>query len=42
MLVDSFEESAQIVKASMPGQREEVVELLAEIVEAIRDRAIDN
>lgn len=37
-----FEQSAQIVEAFMAGQPDEVIELLAKVVEAIRDRAIDN
>lgn len=39
---DGFEQSAQIVEAFMAGQGDEVAELLAQIAEAIRDRAIDN
>jgi hypothetical protein len=39
---DGFEASAQIVEAFMSGQNDDVVELLAKIAEAIRDRAIDD
>lgn len=40
--VDGFEKSAQIVEAFMPGQNEEIVEILTRIAEAIRDRATDD
>ena len=40
--IDSFEQSARIVEAFMPGQNEEVIEVLEHIARAIRDRAIDD
>lgn len=40
--IDGFEQSAQIVEAFMPGQNDEVVELLEQIARAVRDRAIDD
>lgn len=40
--IDGFEQSAQIVEAFMPGQNDDVVVILKQIAEAIRDRAIDD
>lgn len=40
--VDGFEQSAQIVEAFIPGQSDEVVDLLEWIAQAIRDRATDD
>jgi hypothetical protein len=39
---NGFEQSAQIVEAFMGGQNDDVVEILARIAEAIRDRAVDD
>ena len=39
---DGFEQAARIVEAFMPGQSEDVTELLTRIVAAIRDRAVDD
>lgn len=39
---DEYEQSARIVEAFAAGQSEEVAALLAEVAQAIRDRAIDD
>mgnify|MGYP001581222413 CR=1 FL=1 len=41
-VVDGFEQSAQIVEAFKAGQDDEIVEMLEQIAQAIRDRAIDD
>lgn len=40
--VDDFERSAQIVEAFMPGQTDEIAEILERIAQAICDRATDD
>lgn len=40
--IDGFEASAQIVEAYAADQPDEVLALLAEIANAIRDRAVDD
>ncbi|MGL3823704.1 hypothetical protein [Sphingopyxis sp. R3-92] len=39
---DGFEQSARIVEAFVPGQPDDIAELLTRIAAAIRDRAVDN
>ncbi|MFW2850354.1 hypothetical protein ACM61V_00265 [Sphingomonas sp. TX0543] len=39
---DGFEQSARIVEAFSAGESDEVAELLAQIAEAIRAKAIDD
>lgn len=39
---DGFEQFARIVEAHEAGQPDEVIELLREIGQAIRDKAIDD
>ncbi len=39
---DGFEQAARIVEAFLPGQNDDVAELLTRIAAAIRDRAVDD
>lgn len=39
---DGFEQAARIVEAFVPGQPDDVVELLTSIAAVIRERAVDD
>ena len=39
---DGFEQSARIVEAFVPGQPDDIAELLTRITAAIRDRAVED